>query len=959
MNNKIVLKQSVIAVALTLATSQFAMAQTAPVTAAEPANITRVTVTGSNIKRVDKEGTSAVQMITKMEIIASGATSVQELLQKMPVIGTGASYDTTDGGFSRGVSTVSLRGLGTSSTLILLNGRRMTPAAYADPNNGKSTSYDLNAIPLSAIERVEIFKDGASAVYGSDAIAGVINFITRQDFQGVEFSASVGANDQAKFGTSKANAAFGFGNMATDRYNMFVAVDVSQRQSAMIRDVKDIEEGMYADINARLNPFFSNLSGSPFFYRERAPGTLSFANSLALASQVINKLDCPADQQLVGDRVAMNLSATSTLIGRKFCNFDGWQYTEAQSAGKDASVMARGTIQLTADTQFFSEFAATQSKRTFKGSPRSFQSTSATTVFLLSGAPQTYQMILPIGHPDNPFPDARSAVGFRMVNRPGGQQNENNAYRAVMGLKGTVGSWDWESALLWNRSERDEQYNNMLYRPTFLKVNTQGMTLAQLAADPTSTRNVKNSGYSQVTQWDAKMSTEFGNLGGGAIGFATGLELRKESIGLTPDAETQAGNIIGLANSSAGGSRNVQSVFAEVRTPWTKSFEMDFAARYDKYPSFSGNFAPKIGGKWTITPTIAMRANLARGFRAPGLTQVSPGGVQFFQTVVDPIRCPSGTTPVAGADQADCAKGISGVASANPNLLPEKSKSYTAGVVWSATKDLEFTMDGYHIRKEAETALSSSDYVLNHLAQYPGAVIRDQNQANWIRNAAGQLIPDSGPLQQIKIPYVNQGATEVNGIDVEATLRHSLGEYGELRTKLNTGYTLSYLRSEQPGDTEHNAAGTSGGINDWATSVGDIPRWRTSLTQSWKKGPHEATAMVRYTGNVSYYRRFDNTDTYAAPYCYYGTGQPSTAYSLGGLPKYSNYINNCEVRSFTTIDLGYSYTGFKDLTLIVNVQNAFDVKQPYNPGFGTTGFNPALSNGAGRYWRVAANYKFK
>lgn len=958
MNNKIVLKQSVIAVALTLATSQFALAQTAPVKAAEPANITRVTVTGSNIKRVDKEGTSAVQMITKMEIIASGASTVQELLQKMPVIGTGASYDTTDGGFSRGASTVSLRGLGTSSTLILLNGRRLTPAAYADPNNGKSTSYDLNSIPLSAIERIEIFKDGASAVYGSDAIAGVINFITRQDFQGAELSASTGANDIGKWTQTKVTGAFGFGNMATDRYNAFFAVDLSQRGSVMVRDVKDIEEGMYADINARLNPYFSALSGSPFFYRERSPGGLSFANSAALGAQVINKLDCPADQQIVGG-AANNLLTTSALYGRRFCNYDGWAFTEAQSAGKDASAMGRVTVQMTQDTQFFSEFAATRSKRTYKGAPRAFQSTSSTTVFLLNGAPQTYQMVLPIGHPDNPFPDARSAVGFRMVNRPGGSENENDTYRVVAGFKGTVGNWDWESALLWNRSERKEQYNNMLYRPTFLKVNTSGMTLAQLAADPTSTRNVNNAGFSQTSQWDAKLSTEFGNLGGGAIGFATGLELRKESIGLTPDAETQAGNIIGLSNSYANGSRNVQSVFAELRTPWTKTFEMDFAARYDKYPSFSGNFAPKVGAKWTVSPTIALRANLARGFRAPGLTQVSPGGVQFFQTVTDPIRCPDGVTAVPGAEQADCRKGISGVASANPNLLPEKSKSYTAGVVWSATKDLEFTMDGYHIRKERETALSSSDFVLTHIAQYPGAVIRDQNQANWIKNAAGQLIPDSGPLQQIRIPYVNQGATEVNGIDVEATLRHSLGEMGELRTKLNTGYTLSYLRSESPGDVERNAAGTNGGINDWATSVGSIPRWRTTMTQSWKKGPHEASALVRYTGNISYYRRYDNDLTYPTPFCHYGSGQPAGSTSLGGLPKYTNYINNCEVRSFTTVDGAYSYTGFKDLTLTLSVQNVFDVKQPYTPGNGTTGFDQSYSNGSGRYWRVSANYKFK
>lgn len=954
MNKSFKLKKSVVAVALTIATSQIALAQQ---TADQP--ITRVTVTGSNIKRVDSEGTSAIQTITAADIRASGANSVQELLQKIPAMGAGASYDSTDGGFSRGVATASLRGLGPSSTLVLLNGRRLTPSAYADPNNGKSTAYDLNNIPLSAIERVEIFKDGASAVYGSDAIAGVINFITRQDYEGAQVSASYGANDNNKYQNKKVSGTFGFGNLATNGFNGFVAVDLSERQSVLIKDVNDIEKAQYADINGRLAPLSSNLSASPFFYRERAPGINSYANSLALTSQVINKLNCDPSQQLVGNPATQNLSATSALVGRTFCNFNLNDFNEAQSAGKDASVLSRVTFQISPTTSAFGEFAATRSKRTYIGPPRSTQGTAPSTVFLLNGAPQTFQLVLPVGHPDNPFPGARSAVGIRFENTTGGQDNTNDTYRGLVGLKGTAGAFDWETGLLWNRNERTEHYNGLLYRPTLLKVVNSGYTLAQLYADPTTTHNVENRGYSQTTQFDAKASTEFGHLEGGAIGFAFGGELRQEKIGLTPDAETQAGNIVGLSNSSATGSRVVKSGFVEFRTPFSKSFEMDFAGRVDKYPTFSTNFAPKVGAKWTVSPTVAFRANVARGFRAPGLTQVSPGGVQFFQTLVDPIRCTNGVTANPGADQADCAKGISGTAAANPALLPEKSKSYTLGIIMSPTKNLDISIDGYQIRKENETALSSSDFVLAHQDLFPGRVIRDQNQANWLRDANGVLIPNSGPLQQILIPYVNQGATEVRGIDVDATLRTNLGERGSLTTKANIGYTLSYLRSEQPGDTEHNAAGTAGGLSDWATSVGDIPRFRSSLLNSWKKGPHEVSLLVRYVGDISLLRRYDNTVTYDVPYCHYGAGQPKTAYSLGGLAKYSNYYSNCSVHSFTTFDMGYSYTGIKDLTLSLSVQNILDEKQPYDPRYGTTGYNPSLSNGSGRYFRLSAGYKFK
>ena len=167
----------------------------------------RVEITGSNIKRTDKEGTSPIQSITAKEIRESGAATVADLLKKVPALGGGNALDSLDGSFSRGIATASLRGLGSSSTLILLNGRRMSPAAYANPNNGQSTLYDLNSIPLSALERIDIFKDGASAVYGSDAIAGVINFITKQDYQGLEVSGSGSANGDSKFGRQKANPA--------------------------------------------------------------------------------------------------------------------------------------------------------------------------------------------------------------------------------------------------------------------------------------------------------------------------------------------------------------------------------------------------------------------------------------------------------------------------------------------------------------------------------------------------------------------------------------------------------------------------------------------------------------------------------------------------------------------------------------------------------------------------------
>ncbi|MBB5370917.1 MULTISPECIES: TonB-dependent siderophore receptor [unclassified Janthinobacterium] len=950
MIKKIVLKRSVVAVALTLSSSHVVFAQEV---STEPA-VQKVLVTGSNIKRSEKEGSSPVQIFNAKQIAATGANTVAELLHSIPAFGSGSSVDITDGGFSRGAATASLRGLGSSSTLILLNGRRITASAYADPNQGKSAVYDLNSIPVSAIERVEVFKDGASAVYGSDAIAGVVNFITKTKYTGAELTASVSANDDGEFGRQNLSGIFGFGQ---DRFNGFVSFDVAKRDSTLIKNVNDVEKGMYADINGRLNPFSSSLTTSPFFYAERTPGGKNFANTYALRDLVKNRLDCPASEQITGDRALHNLSSTDTLIGRTFCNINLNDYSEVQSAGKDANVLSRATFEINSDVTAFAEAGYSRSERTYLRPPSAFRSTASTTVFMLDGAPQQFQLILPVGHPDNPFPNQRSAVGYR-VSAPGGAVNTNESYRLLAGLRGTVGTWDWETGILWNRSERKEEWKGMLYRPTLEKVMTQGWTLAQVNADPTVTRDLVNRGYAQVSQVDAKASSAFGQLDGGQVGVAFGAEFRQEKIGLTPDDATQRGDIIGLANSLADGQRNVSSAFFEVRTPWTKNFEMDFAGRYDKYPQLKGNFVPKVGGKLTVNDKVAIRSTYAEGFRAPALTQVSPGGVQSFQTVTDSLRCPDGVNPVAGADRTDCAKGISSLSSATPDLRPEKSKSYSLGLILAPTKDIDVLIDYYRIKKVDETALFSAQYMIDHSSSYPTSVVRDPNPANQLVDGKGNPIPNSGPIYQVNRSYVNQGSTEVKGVDFEVAFRKSLGDMGRLTANLNWSYLISFRRAERPGEVAANTAGSAGGISDWSTSVGDNPKNRGNLSVNWTRGDHSLTTSVDFVGPVSLLRRSDNDVTYAEPYCQYGTGQPSTAYQLGGLPKFSNYISSCDVKSWTTTGVAYSYTGFKDLTLSFNVRNIFDVKAPYDPRYPTEGFNTQLHNGQGRYFRVSANYHF-
>ena len=215
----------------------------------------------------------------------------------------------------------------------------------------------------------------------------------------------------------------------------------------------------------------------------------------------------------------------------------------------------------------------------------------------------------------------------------------------------------------------------------------------------------------------------------------------------------------------------------------------------------------------------------------------------------------------------------------------------------------------------------------------------------------------------VKTPWVNQGATEITGIDIELKSRNNLGEYGRLTSSFKMTHLMSYMRAEAPGDFMRNAVGTYGGLNDWATSVGAIPRNRFSLSTALEQGPHIFLAAMKMTTSISMVRRYDGAKEYPESYCHYGSGQPKTATSLGGVPLYNTYYPDCKVPSWKTFDVGYMYNGIKNFNLGVNISNVFDKPAPYYPGSNTSttvqqGYSSGLYNNTGRYTRFTAKYTF-
>jgi iron complex outermembrane receptor protein len=966
LNNYPVLKQSAMAVGLAIAATQMAAAQETV------APTQTVYITGSNLKRTAKEGTQPIQVITAKDIRDSGAATVTELMRQVPSMGSDMNLDNTGGtGFARGASTASLRGLSSTSTLILLNGRRMTPSAYADPNDGNSTLYDLNSIPLGAIERVEILKDGASAVYGSDAIGGVINFITKSNYQGREVSVRASANDEGRYRRTGASLFAGAGDLDADGYNVFITADVSQRDRVKLQDATDIDYDLYKTLSGRFaTPYGSTVSAFPVFYKESAPGSKNFAVSRAnMASRLVVNTNCDPSRQLTGS-TAMGLPASSVFVGRTFCNYDTNQFLDSFAGGKDGNVMSRGVFKLGGGVRAFAEAAYARSERNYNAAPIAI-SFSPVNNFMSTGLASSYQTILPVGHPDNPFPDARASVAYRFENGRGGNKIVNDNYRLLTGLQGSAFNWDWESAILYNENKKNDTAYGRLYLPTLNKLNA-GTSLAQLAADPTLLRDTTSDDRASILQWDVKANTQFGQLGGGAMGLAVGAEVRREKIKMAPDPALASGQIYGMANAIIDGQRDVKSAFVELRTPFLKNFEMDFAGRADKYPGIKTNFVPKVGAKWTVTDSLALRSTFSRGFRAPALSQVIPGGSQFFLNgLYDPKRCETDeqTPKPGGATETDCNKNVAGTGGANPNLVPEKSKSITFGILFSPTRNLDLSLDFYKIRKEGEVALGSASDALKNEDRNPGNVARDTNPVNLLKDANGNPIPGTGPLLMVREPWINQGLVEVKGVDIDVAFRKNLGEFGNFSAKLASSYMQSYKLQQSPGAPVYNLAGYNVGVVDWSLNSSlDLPRWKSSLLASLTRGDHSFSMNVNYVGPVSMLRKYDGDTVYDQPFCHFGAAKPTDG-ARNRAPSqqaYESYFPDCSIKEWVTVGAGYTYTGFKNLTLTFNVQNLFDTPAPYAPLYAVNtsttaalaGYSPGLHNSYGRYFTVSARYAF-
>jgi iron complex outermembrane receptor protein len=912
-----------------IAGSAFAQ-DAAPAAQPEAKTLDRIEVTGSNIRRTDSETASPVQIITRAEIERTGKTNIADYLQTLTVDGAGSIPKSFGNGFAAGGTGISLRGLGAGATLVLLNGRRMAPFGLAD--DGQKVFTDLSTIPLEAVERVDVLKDGASAIYGSDAIAGVVNIILRKDFNGAIVKGSYGTSQHGGGSERKGSLTWGTGDLATDGYNFFFNVEASKTDRIRIKDRHDRKWIGTGD----LRPW--GYDGNDF---GGLAGSITNEGGAATSSLLGNIRD-PATglyQSLTPDRCAEVSNVADQTGAGGGCIWDPNQVADLIPEESYVNFFARGTFALSDNAELYTEFGISKKNSKFDTTPTAVSGATGYPGGTVNSSSGPLATVLSADHPDNPLGVDGVRLRYSPYNSVGTRTSDvdNDFVRFLVGVKGTAGAWDYDVAYLHSQTDLVNDLNGYL-RASVLKtaltdpvpyggwlrvgVNA-GLTPASVLAALSPTITAK--AHTELDVIDFKASRSLADLKGGSLGLAFGGEYRRQTAKLDPVTYTDVGDIIGLGYSAYDGEQTVGAAYAELVAPVLPSLELSGAVRVDSYKDGDTATTPKVGIKWTPADWIALRGTYAEGFRAPNPAETAGSSVGFTQ-LVDEVRCPGGV-PINGDDSLCAPVGVAVANLPNPSLKPEKSKSYTLGLVLQPTPSTSLTLDAWQIQRRDEI---TQDTVENAIAA--GTFERGDDLINGI--------PGTGTLLSVSTPYVNLSSTKVRGIDFDISQKFDMNDFGKLTLDLQWSHVISFELDD--GSSTADIAGSHDNCN--VTNCIGTPDNRINFGTTWDIADWSVSGVVNYRG------KFDNTEPF-------NNGEGCVANFANG----DDAPGGCEIPSFYTVDLSANWHPGDAWEVFGSVQNLTDRIAPIDPTtYGGLNYNPLDVSGAiGRYYTVGLKYTFK
>ncbi|MDO8651049.1 MAG: TonB-dependent receptor [Undibacterium sp.] len=928
----------------------------------EAPQVQRVEITGSSIKRVAAETALPVTIMKKADIERTGATTAQDLVNLIPS-NFGGQVLANNVGQVGAPSTANLRGIGQNYTLVLLNGRRVSN--YALGNN----PVDLNSIPLSAIERVEVLRDGASALYGADAIAGVINFILRTDYQGIEASVNKSKPSEHGGDSSSYNVLAGYGNLATQGFNVMISANHENDAALKSVDRSFAATGIRPDLGiAHTSPrgAIPNLTFSD-----------SMGNNYGDAINPANPIVGPS----VNPNRYLNCNASGYAManaGATTCQTDYVKYIDLIPKSTHDNVIARGVLQLNESHQIYAEIAQTKdhidaaySPAPYAGQPPGIPNLSyptsgrfyPTTVILPKGMTLPAGYIMPSGTvlvadtvlAADMAVTPNSAMSGRWRTVAGGGRHDLTDItnqRLLLGAKGTFAGWDYDTALTSSKNEGIVSFGSGQYSFAKLspllnsgQINIYGQQdAASLAAlQSAQISGLENSAVSKATTADFRISKEIVQTTYGPVGLALGVSARKESLDQVSSDILASGDQVGGNGPVPGVSsgRKVYGMFAESSIPLYKDLELNAAVRYDNYKNDFGtsfsNVSPKLALRYQPSKEIVLRASVGQGFRAPtlydNLYPFTAGGATA-NNWSDPVRCPGGhpiSSPnTVGAVVDECNVQLTVAQVGNKDLKPEKSKQFSIGIVFQPTTSFSGSLDYWDVRINDVIQYPAESQIINNPTQYASSYYRfdpvaDPTQLHPIK---GSTNPDF-PLAYILEQKTNFAKNFAAGLDLNLNYKQKVAEFGAFGLNLDGTLTTKHGYQYPTGASVSDL----GVYHDFGVS----PRWRHALTATFNRNKWNASVTHNYTTSYQ-----DYTD----PALSGGTNYPAVR----------------DVSAYSTFDVTLGWTGIKNLDIGLGVKNLFDKDPPSTRAASGSGFqvgyDSTLANPLGRVFYVRAKYKF-
>ena len=879
-----------------------------PVTQAQNANpesaatqLDEVLVTGSRLATTGLNTSAPVTILDRSEIDATGATSVGELLRELPVA-TASASDTAGRG-NAGSATVALRGLSAVNTLVLINGRRVL-------SNNDGGTVDLNSIPFEAVDRVEVLQDGASAIYGSDAIAGVVNIIMRREFEGLSLKGGYGVSSRDDLANTEISATFG--HHADKGGFVFNA------------SMREADGNFIADRPVSRDPDWRAQGGRNF--RDPLPtvavvqGLPGFGNAERILLEGVNQA------ATVNDFRAFVFPDTNDPLSVGNDGINYWLYETSASDIRQQNLSFTGDYEITSDLTAFVE--ASFNRRRSKGylAPDYF------------GAVYGDPIILSANNDFNPF-GVDLSVARTIGEQPFRGRRQSNVTsdvsRFVAGIEGGVGDWKWD--LSYNHQNLDQL--------TFGGEGVLRDRLQQAAGDSDDCRAAGNGCVpinllggegtitpemldfisadsnttvkSRMQSAVANFSGGLFNLPAGEVRMAIGAEFRRESFSSDNDRNSELNAFVGRGPTPDAfpPAREITEVYTEFAVPLLKSLDLDLAARYSDYDLFGDTTNPKVGLKWRPIESLLIRGSWGTGFRAPTFNEAFSGQTRGFAPIVDPCAGPNfASLPGCGGQQAPAnTTGTFVVSGGNPDLLPEEADNLTVGAVFTPAfaPRLAVTLDFYRIEKEGIIGSIDRNYVLAQNAangSYADRITRD---------------PTTNSVLEVIATRANLLDQSIQGIDFGLQYETADRPIGTFQFRADFTYLDTFEQSPAPGAPPVRRVGT------YTDATGTLARIRGTGRATWNRGPFSLSTGLRYVDGVR---------------------NDGSLLVDGEHLQADDYVQN---------DWMASYEFEQAATMVtLTVENIFDEMPPFLEGNYANGFDQGSFNSRGQFFMMRVEKSF-